>query len=460
MEHFNRHEMRMQHTDEYFIRVALAEARQGDAPYGAVIVRDGEVLAAAHNLTSTKDDPTAHAEMVALGLALNKHGSAALRGATLYCSCEPCVMCMGAILWCSLGRLVFAGKLPSWREDGVVLASSEVAERTGLAEIVIKGGVLADEAARLISGEDPMPPTSRRLERARATVNEAAALVRSQNWQETVDCLDPLVTQSPDTALPSSFRLLSRAYLAQGLFADADAVIAHGYACHPDDEELRAHAAALQHAAGLDWNSQSTMRIVQYTRHKGDISSGHRFPAGYHSTVIGDNSIRGLREPEERLRYMPIDFAGKTVLDIGCNQGGFLFALADKIKWGVGLDYDPHMINACHKLRAYQSAANLHFFVYDFEKEGHSLIPQFMPEPRVDVAFLLLVWRDNLGAVLRQLASIADSIVFEPIESHPNAMADIEVLRDLYDHVEKIETDIHEPVQECRHTLYHATNHR
>jgi tRNA(adenine34) deaminase len=97
--------------DERFMRAALDEARQGDFPFGAVIVRDEQILVRAHNLGRTNDDPTAHGEMMAIRRGLIEHGSLALRGSTLYTTGEPCAMCMGAILWCRFGRLVFAASV-------------------------------------------------------------------------------------------------------------------------------------------------------------------------------------------------------------------------------------------------------------------------------------------------------------------------------------------------------------
>jgi tRNA(adenine34) deaminase len=85
--------------DETLMRIAIEEARQADFPYGAVIVRDGDILARGRNRGRQLDDPTAHGEIDAIRRALAQHGSKALHGATLYTSGEPCAMCMGAILW-------------------------------------------------------------------------------------------------------------------------------------------------------------------------------------------------------------------------------------------------------------------------------------------------------------------------------------------------------------------------
>jgi tRNA(adenine34) deaminase len=139
--------------DERFMRLALEEARQGDYPFGAIIVRDGEVIARGRNLGKTNDDPTAHGEMVAIRRCLADRGSAALRGSTLYTSGEPCAMCMGAILWSHIGRLVFGasvGQLAT-RIDQIMVPSADIAANAPFAPITMTAGVLADEAMKLFN---------------------------------------------------------------------------------------------------------------------------------------------------------------------------------------------------------------------------------------------------------------------------------------------------------------------
>jgi tRNA(Arg) A34 adenosine deaminase TadA len=133
------------------MRMALDEARQGDFPFGAVIVRDGSVIARGRNLGRTTHDPTAHGEMVAIRHCLAEHGGAALRGSTLYTSGEPCAMCMGAILWCHVGRLVFAASIAqlATKIDQLMVTSAEIAAKASFAPISITGGVLADDAMAL-----------------------------------------------------------------------------------------------------------------------------------------------------------------------------------------------------------------------------------------------------------------------------------------------------------------------
>ena len=98
-------------TDEYFMTQALKEARQAqdeeEIPVGAVVVMQGKIIARGHNMTERLQDPTAHAEMIALTSAYNTLGSKYLPEATLYVTLEPCLMCAGAIYWSKLGRIVY-----------------------------------------------------------------------------------------------------------------------------------------------------------------------------------------------------------------------------------------------------------------------------------------------------------------------------------------------------------------
>jgi tRNA(adenine34) deaminase len=139
--------------DERFMRMAIDEARQADFPFGAVIVREGRVIARGRNLGRTNDDPTAHGEMTAIRRALAEHGSAALKGSTLYTSGEPCAMCMGAILWCRFGRLVYAASVQqlATKIDQIMISSADIAAQARFVPIEITGGVLADEAMQLFA---------------------------------------------------------------------------------------------------------------------------------------------------------------------------------------------------------------------------------------------------------------------------------------------------------------------
>jgi len=99
--------------DDEFMRRAIALSRQGmeagaGGPFGAVVVLDGQVIAEGWNAVTSTNDPTAHAEIVAIRRACAARSRFELRGATLYTSCEPCPMCLSAAYWARLDRIVYA----------------------------------------------------------------------------------------------------------------------------------------------------------------------------------------------------------------------------------------------------------------------------------------------------------------------------------------------------------------
>jgi tRNA(adenine34) deaminase len=99
-------------NDEYFMREALKEAKiafdNNEVPIGAVLVCNNIIIAKAHNQTELLQDPTAHAEILALTAGTTKLGSKFLNECTLYVSLEPCPMCAGACFWTRVGKIVYA----------------------------------------------------------------------------------------------------------------------------------------------------------------------------------------------------------------------------------------------------------------------------------------------------------------------------------------------------------------
>jgi tRNA(adenine34) deaminase len=98
-------------TDEYYMMQALREAKKAfeddEIPIGAVVVMNEKIIARGHNMTERLNDPTAHAEMIALTSAFNLLGSKYLPDATLYVTVEPCLMCAGALYWSKIARIVY-----------------------------------------------------------------------------------------------------------------------------------------------------------------------------------------------------------------------------------------------------------------------------------------------------------------------------------------------------------------
>ena len=128
-------------------------------PFGAVIVKDGEVIAEAHNTVTSDNDPTAHAEMNAIRAACAKLGTFLLEGCEIYTSGEPCPMCLAAIYWARLDRIYYANR----QQD---------AHRVGF----------SDET---LYREIPLPPEQRRIPMSRLLGDEALAAFRE--WDERPD---------------------------------------------------------------------------------------------------------------------------------------------------------------------------------------------------------------------------------------------------------------------------------
>ncbi|TAL47657.1 MAG: nucleoside deaminase [Chitinophagaceae bacterium] len=98
-------------TDEYYMMQALKEAKkaleEGEVPVGAVVILNGKLIARGYNMVEKLNDPTAHAEMIALTSAFNYIGAKYLPEAALYVTVEPCLMCAGALYWSKIGRIVW-----------------------------------------------------------------------------------------------------------------------------------------------------------------------------------------------------------------------------------------------------------------------------------------------------------------------------------------------------------------
>ncbi len=139
-------------TDTEAMHLALAQARaaaeHGDVPIGAVVVRDGVVIAARHNERELTGDPTAHAEVLALRDASAVVGHWRLLDCTLYVTLEPCVMCSGALVNSRIGRVVYGAVDP---KAGAVESLYRVCADERLNHRPpVEGGVLADECGQLL----------------------------------------------------------------------------------------------------------------------------------------------------------------------------------------------------------------------------------------------------------------------------------------------------------------------
>ncbi|HUA91421.1 MAG TPA: tRNA adenosine(34) deaminase TadA [Terracidiphilus sp.] len=139
-------------SDLQAMDAALAEARAageaGEVPIGAVVVHDGEILARGQNRVLRDNDPTAHAEIVALRAAAAGLGNYRLNGCTLYVTLEPCAMCAGAMIHARLDKLVFATTDPKAGACGSVLAVLNHPKLNH--QMWADRGILAEESAELL----------------------------------------------------------------------------------------------------------------------------------------------------------------------------------------------------------------------------------------------------------------------------------------------------------------------
>jgi tRNA(adenine34) deaminase len=142
----------MTQNDFDYMQLALENARRasvmGEVPIGAVLVMDGQVLSQAHNHREAWQDPTAHAEVIALREAATRLGTWRLTGTTLYVTLEPCSMCAGAIILARVSRVVFGARDPKAGACGSVFNLPDERRLNHRVEVI--GGLLEQESQELM----------------------------------------------------------------------------------------------------------------------------------------------------------------------------------------------------------------------------------------------------------------------------------------------------------------------
>lgn len=144
------------------LRLAADNVRRHGGPFGCVVVKDGEIIARGTNRVTPDHDPTAHAEVVAVREACRHLGSHQLTGCTVYASCEPCPMCLGALYWARPDRVIYCGT----RQDAAAAGFDD----------------------SFIYDEIPLPPSARSLPTEH--VDHADRLAPFRAWGEQVDRVD------------------------------------------------------------------------------------------------------------------------------------------------------------------------------------------------------------------------------------------------------------------------------
>ncbi|BAB76333.1 nucleoside deaminase [Anabaena sp. FACHB-709] len=136
---------------EYFMRLAIAEAKKGDAPYGAVIVKDNQVVAFAHNTVARDNDPSAHAEINVIRRLTAQLQSFSLAGYSIYTTGEPCPMCAAACVWSGIAEIIYGASIQDLilaNQSQIQISCEEVIAKS-LRNIKVTKGILRQECLNL-----------------------------------------------------------------------------------------------------------------------------------------------------------------------------------------------------------------------------------------------------------------------------------------------------------------------
>ena len=142
-------------TESDWMKLAIAKTREGIAagqsPFGAIIVKDGSEVATTHNTVWRDTDPTAHAEVNCLRSAARALATIDLKGCTMYSTCEPCPMCLAAIHWAKVDRVVFGATIDDAAEAGFceLHVAAETLTEMGRSPLKVESGLLREECAAL-----------------------------------------------------------------------------------------------------------------------------------------------------------------------------------------------------------------------------------------------------------------------------------------------------------------------
>jgi guanine deaminase len=140
---------------EKFMRLALDKAKEGidsgESPFGACIVRDGEIIACEHNIVISSMDSTAHAEIHSIRKACRNLNTIDLSGCVIYSTCEPCPMCFSAIHWARISKIVFGAGIEDSKRFGFneLAISNERLKREGNCNIEITGNFMRNESINM-----------------------------------------------------------------------------------------------------------------------------------------------------------------------------------------------------------------------------------------------------------------------------------------------------------------------
>jgi SAM-dependent methyltransferase len=186
---------------------------------------------------------------------------------------------------------------------------------------------------------------------------------------------------------------------------------------------------------------ESVLRVLDYSKSNKEWFDSRELFAGYHSVSIQGQRFKGQRDPEQRLAKIDgYDFAGKRVLDVGCSNGGLLHALAPRIEFGVGVDFNTKCINAANSLKAANGVQNVHFYTFDLDQEDLAMLRDFVLGEQVDICFFLnlSLWVKRWQAVFESCARLTKTMLFEAHGSQLQQDEQLSFVRSRYSSVRLI----------------------
>lgn len=196
--------------------------------------------------------------------------------------------------------------------------------------------------------------------------------------------------------------------------------------------------------------------LLTYTVTSGKSYNGRNHETGYHTLNINGTVLKGQRQPGMRLETVNYDFTNKTVLDIGSNQGGMLFEIANKIKYGIGIDFDPRLVNVANRI-SNTNNYNIDFYNFDLSKEDFNLINSLCRESKIDVVFLLAVcmWIPTWKELVTWVSKNSSHCLFETNGKSKQQSEQIDYLNKTFRSVEMLaESSEDDPKQKKRKLLW------
>lgn len=178
-------------------------------------------------------------------------------------------------------------------------------------------------------------------------------------------------------------------------------------------------------------------KLLDYvTSQSGQPYSGRSY-GSYQSLEVYGEQAQGQRNCRQRLEHIPVDFVGLRVLDLGCNSGGMLHILADRIEHGVGVDVNPNLINLANWVSKQNQHRNLDFYTTDLTKDPLDLLTAWANEESFDVVFMLSIcmWLSNWHQIMKQVSQISTVLVLETNGSSDQQSQQVNEARKRFDTV-------------------------